>query len=164
MEEIRMLGQILVALGVLLLGLGALLTLFVLGMRAKSPIVLGAIRLISRLFNPMSMRTAGTPGAFASIIHHRGRRTGREFATPVGAVRTDDGFVITLPYGTRAHWVRNVLAAGSATLVNEGETYEVDGVEVVPTSTVASVFSPSDQRVNRIFRVDECLRVRRAAA
>jgi deazaflavin-dependent oxidoreductase (nitroreductase family) len=159
-----MLGQIALVVGVVLLGLVVVLALFVLGMRAKSGLALGAVRKISRLFNPMSMRSAGTPGAFASIIRHRGRRSGREYATPVGAVPISDGFVITLPYGTRAQWVRNVLAAGSATVVNEGRAYPVDHVEVVPTSSVATVFSPADQRVNRLFRVDECLRVRVAAA
>ena len=159
-----MLGQFALIAGVGLLGLVILMALLVLGMRAKSTLALGAVRLISRLFNPMSMRSAGTPGAFASIIRHRGRHSGREYATPVGAVPVDDGFVITLPYGTRAHWVRNVLAAGSATIVNEGRMYPVDHVEVVPTSAVETVFSPADQRVNRLFRVNECLRVRVAAA
>src|SRR5688572_30555725 len=125
-----MLGQIAIVVGLAVLGLAVVLALFVLGMRAKSGVALGAVRLISRLFNPMQMRSAGTPGAFASIIRHRGRRSGRAYATPVGAVPIDDGFVITLPYGTRAHWVRNVLAAGAATLVSEGRSYEVDRVEV----------------------------------
>jgi len=157
-----MFGQILAIGAVVLLGFAALIVAFILGMRTKSPIVLRLVSAISRAINPRQMRSAGRPGAFASVIRYRGRSSGKAYATPVGAVRAGDGFVITLPYGTRAQWVRNVLAAGSATLVSEGETCRVVDPEIVPTSSVQACFSPADQRVNRLFRVDECLRVRRA--
>ena len=97
-----------------------LLAAFVIGMRAKSRVALAAVRRISRIFNPLQMKSAGKPGAFASIIRHTGRASGRAYATPVGAIASEGGFIVSLPYGTRAHWVRNVLAAGSATLVSEG--------------------------------------------
>jgi hypothetical protein len=42
------------------------------------------------------------------------------------AFATDDGFVIALPYGPGADWVKNVLASGSATIVNEGDTWLID--------------------------------------
>ena len=73
-------------------------------------------------------------------------------------------FLIALPYGSRAQWVRNVLAAGSATLVTEGETVAVDRPELVATREVAGLFSASDQRLFRIFATDECLRLHRRAA
>jgi deazaflavin-dependent oxidoreductase (nitroreductase family) len=156
-----MVMQVITVVGVVVLVLVALLGAFVLGMRAKSPLALAVVRAMSRVFNPIQMRSAGRPGAFASIIRHRGRTSGRSYATPVGAVRSADGFVITLPYGTAAHWVRNVLAAGEATLLNEGETFLVDMPEVVATASVKAVFSSADQRVNRIFGVDQCLHLRR---
>jgi hypothetical protein len=112
--------------------------------------------------NPAQMRTAGTPGAYAGIIRARGRVSGRLIETPVGIVATDDAFLIALPYGTRAQWLRNVLAAGEATLVHEGGTHAVDHPELIQTSTVAHLFSPSDQRLFRMMRVNDCLRLRRA--
>ena len=74
---------------------------------------------------------------------------------------TDDGFVIALPYGLSADWLKNVLASGSATIAHDGSTYDVDRPEVVPLSTVEHQFSPTDQRAHRLFGVDQCLRVRR---
>ena len=39
--------------------------------------------------------------------------------------------MIALPYGPGANWVRNVLASGSATIVHEGQTLDVDRPEIV---------------------------------
>ena len=80
--------------------------------------------------------------------------------TPIGIVATDDAFLVALPYGTRAQWLRNVLAAGEAELVHEGATHAVDRPELIPTSTVADRFSPTDQRLFRLMAVNDCLRLR----
>lgn len=139
----------------------ALFAAFVVGMKKKYPPVVDAVRRMNRAtFNPRQMETAGKPGAFASKVRHVGRTSGTVYETPVGVVATDDGFAIALPYGTRADWVKNVLAAGSATLVTEGETWLVDHPEVVPTDAVRRYFPPFDQRFLLVL-VDHCLRVRR---
>jgi hypothetical protein len=77
-------------------------------------------------------------------------------------VAVADGFLIALPYGTRANWLRNVLASGAASLVTEGRAYEVDRPEIVPMAGVRVHFGPSDQRSFRLFGVDQCLQLRRA--
>jgi len=77
------------------------------------------------------------------------------------AVATDDGFVISLPYGPHADWLKNTLASGSATIVNEGHTYRVDQPEIIPMEAAAAHSPPKDQRQHRLFAVDQCLRVRR---
>lgn len=146
----------------MLLVVAGLAVTFVVGMRTKSPTVLNAVRRSNRRFmNPRQMESAGTPGAFASIIRHTGRRSGTEYETPIGAVASDDGFVVSLPYGSQADWLKNVLAAGSATLVHEGETYEVDQPQVVPIREAGIEFSTADERAHRLFAVEECLVLRR---
>ena len=142
-----------------------LAALFVVGWRAKSGLVLGPIIAFSKRFmNPKQMRTAGTPGAYASIIRHRGRTSGNAYETPVGVIADGDAYLIALPYGTRAQWLRNVLAAGSAELVHEGATVRVDHPELIPMETVAEHFTPSDQSMFKALRVDQCLRLQGAAA
>lgn len=146
----------------LILGLVAIALVYLLGMRTKSPLVLSPlIRLQRAIINPKQMRSAGTPGAYASVIRHRGRTSGRPYDTPVGVVATDDGFVIALVYGSRTQWLQNVLAAGSATIVHEGQTYQVDQPELVPMQAVAARFTAGDQQGFRLLRVDQALRVRR---
>ncbi len=158
-----MLMQLATLAGALFAGLVAIALVFLLGMRAKSPLVLDPlIRLQRAILNPRQMRSAGTPGASASVIRHRGRISGRPYETPVGAVAAGDGFVIALPYGSRANWLHNVLASGSATIVNEGHLYGVDRPEIIPMPAVEAQFTAGDRRSFRWFAVDQALRVRRA--
>jgi deazaflavin-dependent oxidoreductase (nitroreductase family) len=148
-------------IGGVLLTLVAIGIVFVAGMRTKSPRVLDTVRRTSRAMKPLALKSAGTPGAYASVIRHVGRTTGSAYATPVGAVATDDGFVIALPYGPNTDWLKNVLASGSAIIVDEGNTYDVDRPEVVPIAEAGRYFTPQDQRAHRLFGVEQCLRVRR---
>ena len=137
----------------------------ILGIRTKYPPVVGLVRRLARdSGNPRVLKTAGTAGGPASIIEHTGRTSGRAFRTPVTPMQTANGFVIALPYGAGTDWVKNVLAAGSATLVHEGETYALDQPEVVPITAAAADFGPREQRFLRLFAVQECLRLHRATA
>ncbi|HSW41902.1 MAG TPA: nitroreductase family deazaflavin-dependent oxidoreductase [Patescibacteria group bacterium] len=148
--------------GALILGCGAIALAFIVGWRAKSPLVLNPlIRLQRAIINPREMRSAGTPGAYASVIRHLGRVSGRPYETPVGAVATEEGFVIALPYGSRTNWLRNVLAHESATIVHEGHTHNVDQPAIVPMQAVEAHFTPADRRSFRWFGTDQALRVRR---
>src|SRR3972149_9313650 len=110
------------------------------------------------------MKKAGTPGAYASVIRHVGRTTGRPYETPVGAFAPEAGVVVALPYGSDPDWLKNVLASGSATIVDEGNTYRVDQPELVPTAVAAPHLPPKEQRNLRLFAVAQCLRVRRGGA
>lgn len=157
-----MVMQLAALAGAVILGLVAIALVYVLGMRAKSPLVLNPLIRLQRAFiNPKQMRSAGTPGSYASVILHRGRVSGRSFETPVGAVATDDGFVIALVYGPRTQWLQNVLAAGSATIVHDGQTYRVDQPRLVAMAEVAARFTAGDQQGFRVLGVDQALRVRR---
>lgn len=98
------------------------------------------------------------------MIRHQGRISGRSYETPIVPFATDDGFLVSLPYGPGTDWTKNVLAHGSAVLITDGRTYTVDRPEVVATDLVEDQFPPSEQRTHRLFRVDQCLRVRRVDA
>lgn len=135
----------------------------ILGIRMKYPPVVGLVRRLARdSGNPRVLKTAGTVGGPASIIEHIGRTSGRAFRTPVTPTQTVDGFVIALPYGPGTDWVKNVLAAGSATLVHEGQTYGLEKPEVVPIAAAAAHFGSRERRLLRLFGVQECLRLHRA--
>jgi hypothetical protein len=59
---------------------------------------------LNRLSRPVA---AHLPGF--GVVHHRGRRSGRAYRTPVNLFPTQRGFVIALTYGPRTDWMRNVL-------------------------------------------------------
>jgi len=84
--------------------------------------------------NPKQMETAGEPG----------------------------GFLITLPYGSRADWVQNGLAAGQAVITAGGETVNVDRAEILSTAEVADQLPASEQRLLKLFNVEQILQVRRS--
>ncbi len=156
---LRVMATLVVGVVLVLVAIGIV---FMVGMRTKSPAVLHAVRRFNRAFtNPRAMNNAGTPGAYASVVRHVGRTTGRSYETPVETFATDDGFVIALPYGSDTDWLKNVLASGSATIVDEGNTYRVDQPELVPTAVAAPHLPAKEQRNLRLFAVDRCLRVRK---
>jgi deazaflavin-dependent oxidoreductase (nitroreductase family) len=72
-------------------------------------------------FNRVATNRILGPLAFVvppfAILVHRGRRSRREYKTPVWAFRLEQGFLIALTYGSGSEWVKNVLADGRATLI-----------------------------------------------
>lgn len=75
-------------------------------------------RINRRLFNPMELRRGKRP-----VVIHVGRSSGTVYQTPLDAHPTKGGYVLVVRYGPDSDWVRNILAAGTATL-------RVDGREV----------------------------------
>jgi len=121
--------------------------------------VQNALRLFTRVMRPLALRSAGQQGTATSVVRHVGRRSGRTYQTPVVVARHDDSFLIALPYGQRTDWLKNVLAAGSATIMADGHSYEVDRPEVIPMADATAYFRPREQRMHRQFHVDTALQV-----
>lgn len=145
-------------------GVGAvLLAAFTLAFRLGSRPVLDAIRRFNRdVTNPRQLRGAGQEGSATSVVEHVGRVSGRPYRTPVVAVPVDDGYVVALPYGAGADWVRNVLAAGTATLVHRGRSVQVGRPALLPREDANPSFPPKEQRLHRIYGVDDFLLLRPA--
>src|SRR5207245_10464234 len=77
--------------------------------RASAFAYLGSL---TRLLNRPAARIAGSRLLpFWSVVRHRGRRSGRTYATPVAARRTADGFAIPLAFGETADACRHAIAA-----------------------------------------------------
>ncbi|MFI0722880.1 nitroreductase family deazaflavin-dependent oxidoreductase [Streptomyces sp. NPDC021224] len=86
----------------------------------------------NRLAGPLFGRMPGF-----GLVLHRGRKSGREFRTPVKVFRHQGTYVITLPYGSRTDWVRNVRAAGGCDLlVRRRRLHMTDPVVVTDDKTV----------------------------
>jgi deazaflavin-dependent oxidoreductase (nitroreductase family) len=150
-------------LGAVLMVVLAAVSIVVIGIRTKYPPVLNRVRRYARdVGNPRQLQSAGTPGARAAILRHTGRKSGKQYQTPVTARWTADGFVIGLPYGPNTDWLKNVLANGSATVLYDGSSYLCDEPKVIPTTEAEHDFSARERRTLRLMDVDECLRLHRA--
>lgn len=114
------------------------------------------------LVNPVMGLLAGRKHAYAAAIEHTGRRSGNRYSTPVGVDRTPDGYLIPLAYGTGVDWLRNVIAAGRAVIIADGETHEVTAPEVIDAATARPLLPPARRRRYDRLGVAHYLRVRRA--
>lgn len=153
-------GPIARLVGGIVVLLAAVGVVVVAGFRTRAPLFLNAIRRALRATRRIALRSSGKPGDAASIVRHVGRTSGQSYETPVQAVPTTDGFAIALPYGPNTDWLKNVLAAGSATIVHDGTTHRVERPEVVAMSAAEALFSPKDRRTHRLFGVEQCLTIR----
>jgi deazaflavin-dependent oxidoreductase (nitroreductase family) len=80
----------------------------------------------NRLTRPVATRLPGF-----GVVVHTGRRSKREYRTPVNVFEAPGGYVIALTYGVEADWVKNVLAAGGCELVSRGHQLRLQAPELV---------------------------------
>src|SRR5262249_14913415 len=72
-----------------------------------------------------------------AVILHRGRRSGRQYRTPLFAFRRGRILVIALLYGEESEWLRN-LRAGGGHVIRGGRTFVVGAPEVVASREAGS--------------------------
>jgi deazaflavin-dependent oxidoreductase (nitroreductase family) len=64
--------------------------------------------------NRLARHVAGWAPTLA-LVSHVGRRSGREYETPVNVFHVDDRYVFALTYG-ESEWVKNVVASGGCAI------------------------------------------------
>lgn len=125
--------------------------------------LLRAIRTFNKyLLNPVMSSLGGRKNSYAAVIRHTGRKSGKQYSTPVGADPTLAGFIIPVAYGTRVDWLQNVLAAGRATVLAEGEVHEVTEPELLDAATAMPMLAPSRRRTYERMGIPHYLHVRLA--
>jgi deazaflavin-dependent oxidoreductase (nitroreductase family) len=72
------------------------------------------------------------------ILEHVGRKSGKQFRTPLSVFSTDDGVAILLTYGPNRDWLKNITAAGGARLQRYGKTIELSDPRVMPKAEAAA--------------------------
>jgi deazaflavin-dependent oxidoreductase (nitroreductase family) len=133
--------------------------------KAVSRVARSSLRVGTRLFNPLTLALAGSHRLpLFAVVHHRGRRSGRSYTTPVGARRTADGFVIPLTFGERADWFRNVQAAGACVIRWKGADYPVVEPAVVDWETARPAFYPVERVLVPLIGIKQFVRLRNAPA
>ncbi|MEB3032515.1 nitroreductase family deazaflavin-dependent oxidoreductase [[Mycobacterium] nativiensis] len=87
--------------------------------------------------NPIQRMWAGWAPSFG-ILEHVGRRSGKPYRTPLSVFSTDDGVAILLTYGPDRDWLKNITAAGGATMRRHGKTFAVTEPRVVSRDEAAT--------------------------
>ena len=107
---------------------------------------------LTRLLNPVILKLAGKRFVRAyAVIEHRGRRSGRVYATPVAAQRIAGGFMVPMAFGEQADWFRNVRAAGECIIRWDGAAYHVVEPELVDWATARQTFGRVERMLAPLF-------------
>src|SRR4030081_2265026 len=109
---------------------------FTLGPRARR-----VIRFVAGFVNPIVLLVAGRRWMpVVGILQHRGRRSGRDYATPIGMRPLGASFVIPRTCSENAAWYLNIKASGGATVKYLGRTYRLVDPQVVDYATARAAF------------------------
>jgi deazaflavin-dependent oxidoreductase (nitroreductase family) len=90
------------------------------------------------------------------VVVHRGRRSGRQYQTPVNVFRDADGYIIALTYGPDADWVKNVQAAGGCELKTRGRVLRMEQPRVYRDETRRGI-RPVERQALRLIGVADFL-------
>lgn len=90
-------------------------------------------------------------------LRHIGRTTGRSYRTPLTVFRNGEDFVIALTYGSGADWVKNVLAAGEATVEYAGADHRAIDPRIVDRADAWDLFPAWARALLRLVGVTEFL-------
>lgn len=75
-----------------------------------------------------------------SIIRHVGRKSGKEYETPLVIRRSKNGFVAELNYGAKVDWHKNVKSANNCKVLWHRKTYTINGIKPLDTATIMAAF------------------------
>ena len=114
--------------------------------RAERPVAGRIFGVLTPVLNGLVGRIAGRRYVpLYVLLRHRGRRSGRAYATPVVGMRVPGGFAIPMAFGEGADWYRNVVAEGGASLRRHGTEHHLGSPAAIDPDSAGSPF-PSWQR------------------
>jgi deazaflavin-dependent oxidoreductase (nitroreductase family) len=122
---------------------------------AKLPIP----RIVARLnrvgLNRLTLRLAPRLPGFG-VVAHRGRRSGRQYRTPVNVFSRNSGVRIALTHGAGSDWVKNVLAADGCRLHTRDRYIELADPHLVHDPARSGI-RPPERAILRLLRVSDFL-------
>jgi deazaflavin-dependent oxidoreductase (nitroreductase family) len=89
-----------------------------------------------------------------AVVEHRGRRTGRRYATPVAARRVSGGFVISLSFGPQVDWYRNISADDGGAIHWKGRRYDIRAPKPIDAATGRTSFNVVQRVALRVCGID----------
>ena len=90
-----------------------------------------------KFFSPILkfLLVAGIPLGFNRLVTIRGRKSGLPRTTPLAVIEVGGRRWVWAPWG-ESQWVRNLRAAGRATIAARGQTEEVTATELDPAERI----------------------------
>jgi deazaflavin-dependent oxidoreductase (nitroreductase family) len=104
--------------------------------------------------NRILIHIAGRKFGHFVILHHTGRKTGKEYAIPVIAEPTADGFVIAQTYGLETDWRKNVEAADGCRIRWKKQDYLLIRPRLIPREEGLQAFPAVLRSMLRFARIE----------
>jgi deazaflavin-dependent oxidoreductase (nitroreductase family) len=118
-------------------------------------------RFTTHVVNPVTRLIAGRLPGFV-VLTHAGRTSGRRYRTPIFLLKRGDDYVFALTFGSKANWVKNILASGSCEMRDRGRDVRLIEPEVFVDRTRQLMLLPF-RLAGRAVLVTEFLSMRAAA-
>ena len=118
-------------------------------------------RFTTHVVNPVTRLIAGRVPGFV-VLTHAGRTSGRHYQTPIFLLQRGDEYVFALTFGSKANWVRNILASGTCEMRDRGRDVQLIKPEVFVDRTRHLMPLPF-RLAGRAVLVTEFLTMRAAA-
>jgi len=90
--------------------------------------------------NRLMSKIAGKRHSPIVLIRHVGRKSGRQYETPVVAARNMDHFIFALTYGKEVDWYRNILTHTSAEVLWKGYWFRLTAPKSLDTAAGKNSF------------------------
>lgn len=110
--------------------------------------------------NPIQRMWAGTAPSFG-ILEHVGRKSGKPYRTPLTVFSTDEGVAILLSYGPDRDWLKNITAAGEATMARHGHTIRLTDPRLVSKAEAATHVQGRAQKIFPRLPFEQAVLLRR---
>jgi hypothetical protein len=128
--------------------------------RATRRIFLNYVRYFNKHFlNRIILWLANKGKGPYSVVIHKGRRSGRNYKTPVLASHIDEFIYIPLPYGDHVDWLRNVLAHSGCEIFWKGEEIAASDPVVIEAETALSLLPEGRRILFERFEAQKFLRL-----
>jgi deazaflavin-dependent oxidoreductase (nitroreductase family) len=121
-----------------------------------------ALAVIRPILNPLMLALTRSKVLRFAVVQHRGRRSGRVYATPVAARPTADGFVVPLTFGEQADWFRNVQAAGGCVIAWNRAEYPLVEPKIIDRATAYASFTSLERVMLALMGMENFVRLRHA--
>jgi deazaflavin-dependent oxidoreductase (nitroreductase family) len=118
------------------------------------------LNFLKHSLNPLTRRIAYSSFGPFAIIRHVGRRSGKQYETPIILGPVEDGFVFELTYGPDVDWYKNVMAAGGCTVLWHGKDYVIDKIEPLDAKSGRSAFPLLAQFILRAIQKRDFFKMR----
>lgn len=105
---------------------------------------------LNKLTRPFAARLPG----FA-VLHHTGRITGKDYATPLTVFRRHDQLVVALTYGRDVDWLANARRRAPSRMLVRGETLVVGAPRELTTEEGMEALPAPIRPLLRALQVDD---------